>query len=77
MWHYSYFWGFPFFPILWLVFWVFVISFCFRGRGRWHHHSHNHSDKSAEDTLRDRFAHGEINEKEYKERMRVLAEHVK
>jgi putative membrane protein len=77
-WHYGFFWGFPFYPLLWLLFWVFVV-FLMWGRGRrWRgYHHHSHSDKSAEDVLADRFAHGEIDEKEYDERLEVLKKHSK
>lgn len=75
MWHYWYFWGFPFYPLINILFWVLLIAFLFRGWGRWHHHGHDyHEDRSAEEILKERFAHGEINEKEYKERMSVLKE---
>lgn len=80
MWHYSYgFWGFPFIPLLWLLFW-FVVIFLFWGRpGRFRrYHDHDsHSDKSAEEVLADRFAHGEIDEKEYESRLEVLKKHSK
>lgn len=63
-------------PFLWIFFWIFIIGFVFRGRGRWwhHHYESSSSDKSAEDILRERFARGEINEKEFKERLSVLKE---
>lgn len=79
MWHYGFFWGFPFFPLFGLIFWVIVISL-FWGRSRhWdkHHDHHTHANKSAEDVLADRFAHGEIDEKEYEERLEVIKKHAK
>lgn len=76
MYHYG-FGFFPFFPLFGIVFWIIILSLIFRGWGRWHHRWHDHADKSAEDIVRDRFAHGEINEKEYREKMRVLKEQTK
>lgn len=78
MWHYGFFWGFPFFPIFGLIFWIVVVFLIF-GRGRrWEKYHHvAHSDKSAEDVLADRFAHGEIDDKEYESRLEVLKKHSK
>ena len=73
MMNYGYGWGyglFPFIPLLWVIFWIAVIFLLFGGRRHWK--SHWHPEESAEDILRERFAKGEVDEKEYKERMRVL-----
>lgn len=75
--HYGYGlgWGFPFFPIIPILFWVLII-FLFWG---WHkggrHHTHSEDNKSAEDILADRFAKGEIDEKEYEKRLEILKKH--
>ncbi len=77
MWHYGFGFGFfPFFPFIWILFWILIVALFFRGWGRRHGHwyDHEHEDKSTEEILKQRFAHGEIDEKEYKERMRVLKE---
>ena len=80
MWGYNMGWGlYPFIPFFWILFWFAVIYFFF-GRGRrWHGHMHDTSskDKSAEEVLADRFANGEIDEKEYEHRLEVLRKHAK
>jgi putative membrane protein len=73
MWHYGFGWGFPFFPLMWLGFWLLLMVFFFRGRRGWHHRMDWHTQGSAEELLRTRFAQGEIDEKEYKEKMAVLS----
>lgn len=76
MWmHYGYGWGFPFFPVLWIIFLVIVISLFWRRGHGWHEHSQR--DKSPEEILEDRFAKGEIDEDEYKKRLDVLQKHAK
>jgi len=79
MWDYGFgWWGFPFFPFLWILFWVVVIYFFFGHRRRWDRYHHDApSDKSAEEVLADRFARGEIDEKEYEKRLEVLRKHAK
>lgn len=78
MWHYGF--GWDFFPgaLLWILFWVLIISFLW---GRWHHRGYHHWDsdegKTAEDILDERFAKGEINEEEYEKRLSVLRKHAK
>ena len=82
MYHYGYgWWGFPFEPLLWIAFWLIIIVLIF---GRWGHHRrwdryHHESQKdmSAEEVLADRFARGEIDEKEYEKRLTVLKKHRK
>jgi len=80
MWHYGFgFWGFPFFPLLWFVLWIGVI-YLFWGRGHRHGRYHQHETQqnmTAEEVLADRFAHGEIDEKEYEHRLEVLRKHSK
>ncbi len=71
-WNYNGFgWGFIV-PVIWiaigLLFW----------RGHGHHHSRWHHDEcsnSAEDILSERFAKGEIDEKEYEKRIATLKKH--
>jgi putative membrane protein len=59
----------PIFPIFWLFFFGIVIFFLFRSRGRW---GHRPSGPSGEGVLAERYARGEINEQEYRERLSVL-----
>lgn len=80
MWNYGYGYdlGFPFFPLLWLLFWVFVIFMVFGRKRRWDRHFHDSSkEMTAEEVLADRFARGEIDEKEYEKRVEVLKKHNK
>jgi putative membrane protein len=59
----------PIFPLFWVLFLGAVIFAAFRfrrGRGSWHH------AKSGESVLGERYARGEINEEEYRERLKVL-----
>lgn len=78
MWHYSYGWDwfFPFSPLLWIVFWLVIIFLIFGRRHRWDHsHRDSQRDMDAEEVLADRFARGEIDEKEYEKRLEVLKKH--
>lgn len=75
MWNYGFGWGFPFMSIFWIIFWVAIIFLIF-GRHKKSRHWYN-DDQSAEDILKERFAKGEIDEKEYKERLKVLRDHEK
>jgi putative membrane protein len=82
MYHYGFgFWGFPFFPLIWIAFWIIIIMLIFGrwGRGRRWERYHHESQKemTAEEVLADRFAHGEIDEKEYEHRLEVLKRHSK
>jgi len=74
-------WFFPFAPLFWTVIWIFFIVFIFRGFGRhrrWdRYHHESQKEMTAEEVLADRFAHGEIDEKEYEERLEVLKKHNK
>ncbi|MDQ3986236.1 MAG: hypothetical protein M3280_07025 [Actinomycetota bacterium] len=60
----------PIFPLFWVIFWGVVIFAIFRFRrgGRWNRHH------SAVDVLAERYARGEINVDEYRERLSVLKE---
>jgi len=79
MWHYGYGYGvgFPFFPLLWLIFWVVVVFLIFGRKHHWEKHHTTQKDMTAEEVLSDRFAHGEIDEKEYEHRLEVLRKHSK
>ena len=57
----------PIFPILWLLFIAFVVVMLVRYRGHAHRGSY-----AGESRLAERYAAGEIDEVEYRERMAVL-----
>ncbi len=60
----------PVFPLFWLLLWGVVIFAVLRfRRGGWWHRGH-----TAEEVLAERYARGEINVEEYRERLRVLKE---
>ena len=59
----------PIFPLFWLLFWVGLFFFFGRSRRRWHH---GHARHSGESVLAERYARGEIDEREYRERLDVL-----
>ena len=66
-------WWFPLIPLAWfLVFWVVVILVVrrFWWRGGWG--PHRGAAASAEAVLGQRFAEGQIDEREYRERLQVL-----
>jgi putative membrane protein len=76
---------FPFFfigPVIWLIIVVLIIAFAVGGRrrrmarwGAWGHAGFGpwgSSARSAESTLAERFAQGDIDEKEYRARLEVL-----
>lgn len=69
-WNYG--WGFG-----WLIplFWVAVILLIFRWSPRRYYR--DRTDKTPEDVLADRFAHGDITEDEYKQKLDVLKKHAK
>lgn len=75
MWHYGWGYGWSFLDFLWPLLWILLIVALFRGFGRWGHRWHD--KESAEKILRERFARGEIKEKEYRERLEVLREEEK
>lgn len=73
-WWYGYGWFFPGF--FWIIIWIFIVIFIFRGgRHRWE--DRYDREKNAEEVLADRFARGEIDEKEYEKRLEVIRKHVK
>ena len=74
---YGLWWGFQFEPLLWIAFWVFVIFFVFGRHRHWERHQDSKKDMTAEEVLADRFARGEIDEKEYEKRLTVLKKHSK
>lgn len=58
----------PLFPLLWLAFIIVAFAVFGRfGRRRWHHGSY-----AGESRLAERYAAGEIDEAEYRERLAVL-----
>lgn len=73
------YWGYsynPFGVLLWILFWVIVISIFIRIiRGSHFHNTHHyHRDwwkegKDARDILKERYAKGEIDKKEFEEKM--------
>ncbi|HVA97041.1 MAG TPA: SHOCT domain-containing protein [Candidatus Acidoferrales bacterium] len=82
MYHYGFGgWGFPFEPLIWVAFWLIIIFLIFGRWGRHHrwdrYHNDSRKDMTAEEVLADRFAHGEIDEKEYEKRLAVLKKHAK
>jgi putative membrane protein len=63
--HHDGFWFFPLVPLVFLTFWVIVFVSL---RRRWHHAGY----RSGEAVLAERYARGEIDEREYRERRTVL-----
>jgi putative membrane protein len=60
----------PLFPLFWIAFIVVVFAVLGRfGRRRWHHGSY-----AGESRLAERYAAGEIDETEYRQRLAVLRE---
>ncbi|MGH2819483.1 MAG: SHOCT domain-containing protein [Actinomycetota bacterium] len=59
----------PIFPLLWLVLGGLAIFAIYRSRRSWWTRS---AGASAESVLSERYARGEINEDEYRERLSVL-----
>ncbi len=71
-WYYNGFgWSF-----MWPVFWI-VIGLLFWRFGHYNHSRRHHDDyrDSAKDILSERFAKGEIDEKEYEKRLNILKKH--
>jgi putative membrane protein len=56
---------FPLFPLLFLGLWIAVVVTFVRRRRHWHH-------QSGESVLAERYARGEIDESEYRDRRAVL-----
>ncbi|MFH5880335.1 SHOCT domain-containing protein [Arthrobacter sp. NA-172] len=70
--------GFAFWPFFLLIplFWFLVIGcFVFFGRRMWRRNHHWAATQGAESVLRERYARGEIDETEYRQRLEVLRAH--
>ncbi|MGW9413152.1 SHOCT domain-containing protein [Arthrobacter cupressi] len=67
--------GGGFWPLFLLIplFWILVIGFfIFFARRTWRHNHHWAAAQGAEGVLRERYARGEIDETEYRQRLEVL-----
>ena len=64
-------WWFILIPIFWIA--LFVFLFGFLGRRRWAHYRAQEGQRTAESVLGERFARGEIDETEYRQRLEVLS----
>ncbi len=68
----GYGWPGPWF-LLFPLFWIVVIGlFIFLGPRRWRRNHDWHQEQGAESVLRERYARGEIDETEYRQRLEVL-----
>ena len=74
-------WGFLFIPLIWIV--VLVAVFAIFGRrfrrAAWARSGYGHfaePSRRAESTLAERFAQGDIDEKEYRARLEVLRSNI-
>jgi putative membrane protein len=67
-------WGFLFFPIIW-IFVSVLIMLLFWGWHKGDRYTRPENNNSAENILADRFAKGEIDEKEYEKRLEILKKH--
>jgi putative membrane protein len=70
--------GFVFWPVFLLIplFWILVIGFfIFFGRRMWRRNHYWAATQGAESVLRERYARGEIDETEYRQRLEVLRAH--
>lgn len=70
--------GFVFWPFFLLIplFWFLVIAcFIFFGRRMWRRNHYWAATQGAEGVLRERYARGEIDETEYRQRLEVLRTH--
>ncbi|UKA63833.1 SHOCT domain-containing protein [Arthrobacter sp. FW306-04-A] len=70
--------GFVFWPFFLLIplFWFLVIGFfIFFGRRMWRRNHYWATTQGAESVLRERYARGEIDETEYRQRLEVLRAH--
>lgn len=73
-------WPYVLIPIFWTLLTVFIIVMLVRGRrravehgyGPWAQHGPWAAVRNAETTLAERFAQGDIDEKEYRARLEVL-----
>ena len=71
-------WGFGFFGLLiniflWVLIIVAIVAFVRWLTGGPHHRHWRHSDKTPQDILKERYAKGEIDKKEYEEKMKDLS----
>lgn len=61
-------------PLFWISVWILIIvlvkSFFWRRRGHWSHHYHGADNPFS--ILSGRYARGEIDEQEYRQRLEVL-----
>jgi putative membrane protein len=63
----------PIIPFLWLLFLIAVVStFAFFGRRRWHQLNTTSGRRAGEARLAERYAGGEIDEREYEQRLATL-----
>ena len=71
-------WAFVVIPLFWILFFVLIFGFFGRRMRRnawnngWGHHGWSQPSRSAEASLAERFAQGDIDEKEYRARLEVL-----
>ncbi|WP_423183962.1 SHOCT domain-containing protein [Arthrobacter sp. NyZ413] len=70
--------GFAFWPffLVFPLFWILVVGFfVFFGRRMWRRNRQWAATQGAEGVLRERYARGEIDETEYRQRLEVLRAH--
>lgn len=65
---------FPLIPLAWLLIVFLIVFFVARYRRR-HWQGAGNCGESAQELLAKRFARGEINEQEYRDRLQVLKDH--
>lgn len=75
-------WAFLLIPLFWFLLFVLICGIFGRrwrhhawqnGHGHWGHYSHfGNASRNAESSLAERFAQGDIDEKEYRARLEVL-----
>ena len=65
-------------PLIWISVWILIIvlvkSLIWRRRGPWHHY---HGGENPFSVLAGRYARGEIDEQEYRQRLEVLRQRPK
>ena len=71
----AYWHGWWIFPFFWIG-WVLILVFFFGGRWFWWRRQRDgeHGRRSGEQVLAERYARGEIDEDEYRQRLAVLKE---